>query len=228
MNGKIYLTFDIDWAPDETIKEISHQLINANIKSTWFVTHKTPVLEILRERDDLFSLGIHPNFLKGSTQGSSEEEILKNLMKIVPEAKVIRTHGIFQYGGLFGKIINLTSIKIDSSIFLPEMENIDMLEHHTPQGVLKRIPIFWADDHELLKQSKGFNLSKYISQNGLKVFLFHPIHIYLNSSNIKDYNSYKKNGILSRNNHIVGVGTFFYRLIDYIKLNSIKTNFLTD
>ena len=117
MNGKIYLTFDIDWAPDETIKEISDQLINANIKSTWFVTHKTPVLEILRERDDLFSLGIHPNFMKGSTQGNSEEEILKNLMNIVPEARVIRTHGIFQYGSLLSKIVDVTSIKIDSSIF---------------------------------------------------------------------------------------------------------------
>ena len=228
MRGKIYLTFDIDWASDEIIKEITEVLINNEIKSTWFVTHKSSALEIFRERDDLFSLGIHPNFMKGSTQGKSEDEILKNLMKIVPEAKVIRTHGIFQYGSLLSKIVDVTPIKIDSSIFLPEMENIQIIEHHTPQGVLKRIPIFWADDHELLKQSKGFNLSKYISQNGLKVFLFHPIHIYLNSSNIKDYNSYKKNGILSKNNDIVGVGSFFYRLINYVKSNNIKTNFLTD
>ena len=41
MRGKIYLTFDIDWASDEIIKEITEVLINNEIKSTWFVTHKS-------------------------------------------------------------------------------------------------------------------------------------------------------------------------------------------
>ena len=52
MRGKIYLTFDIDWASDEIIKEITEVLINNEIKSTWFVTHKSSALEIFRERDD--------------------------------------------------------------------------------------------------------------------------------------------------------------------------------
>ena len=228
MNENIFLTFDIDWAPDDIIINIAEQLVEAKIKSTWFVTHDTPILDFFRSRKDLFSLGIHPNFLKGTTQGSSEEEIINNLMTIVPEAKVIRTHAVFQYGKLLSKIVNLTPIRIDSSIFLPEMKNIEAVEHLTPYGTLKRLPIFWADDYELLKEKSEWQPSKYFLHSGYKLFLFHPIHVFLNTKNMKQYIDYKHNKSILFKNKNKGTNIFFNRLLTHIKDNKISTKFLTE
>ena len=228
MNENVFLTFDIDWAQDDIIINIAEQLVEAKIKSTWFVTHDTPILNFFRSHQNLFSLGIHPNFLKGSTQGNSEEEIISNLMTFVPEAKVIRTHGVFQYGKLLSKIVNLTSIRIDSSIFLPEMKNIEAVEHLTPYGIMKRLPIFWADDYELLKEKSEWQPSKYFLFPGYKIFLFHPIHIFLNSSSMKEYNDYKDDKSIFFNNENMGTNIFFNRLLTHIKENKISTKFLTE
>ena len=81
----MFSAFDIDWASDEVIRKVTEQLVEAKIKSTWFVTHDSPILDFFRSRKDLFSLGIHPNFLEGTSHGNSEEEILNNLMTIVPK-----------------------------------------------------------------------------------------------------------------------------------------------
>jgi len=228
MNENVFLTFDIDWASDEVILSVAEQLVEAKIKSTWFVTHETPILEFFRSRKNLFNLGIHPNFLKGTTQGDSEEEILKNLMTIVPEAKVIRTHAVFQYGKLLSEIVNLTPIRIDSSIFLPEMKNIQTVEHLTPYGTLKRIPILWADDYELLKENSDWQASKYFLHPGHKLFLFHPIHIFLNTVNMNQYSEYKYDKKIMINNENKGTNVFFSRLLKYINENKISTKFLTE
>lgn len=226
MKENVFLTFDIDWASDEVIRKVTEQLVEAKIKSTWFVTHDSPILDFFRSRKDLFSLGIHPNFLEGTSHGNSEEEILNNLMTIVPEAKVMRTHGVYQYGKLLSKIVKLSPITTDSSIFLPEMTNIKPVEHLTSQGSLKRIPIFWADDYELLKSGSDWNPIKYFSQPGFKVFLFHPIHVFLNTSNMDQYNLYKLKKISPNNHKINGVNTFFTRLLNFINSNGYNSNFL--
>ncbi len=228
MKDSIFLTFDIDWASDEIIREIAEELVEAKIKSTWFVTHDSPFLDFFRSRKDLFSLGIHPNFLEGTTHGDSEEEIIRKLMSIVPEAKVLRTHSVFQYGKLMSKFVNLTPITTDSSIFLPEMSNIKPIEHLTPHGSLKRIPIFWADDYELLKESSKWDPSKYFDIPGDKVFLFHPIHLELNTSNMKQYSDYKLGKINLNKNTDIGTKVFFRRLLSHINNNQITPNFLTD
>ena len=90
------LTFDIDWAPDWMIEQIAQVLIEKSVKSTWFVTHQSKAIEKLRQYDDLFELGIHPNLLNGSTHGKTEDDVLTHLKQIVPEAVSMRTHGLYQ------------------------------------------------------------------------------------------------------------------------------------
>ena len=60
-----YLTFDIDWAEDKMMEPILEELLKRRMKSTWFVTHDTPLLQVFRKHSDLVDLGIHPNFLGG-------------------------------------------------------------------------------------------------------------------------------------------------------------------
>ena len=91
----ILITLDIDWAPDFIIKKVDEMLTEKNVKATWFVTHKSAYLKTLSKNRN-YELGIHPNFMSDSTQGNSIEEILSNLKKIVPTAKSVRTHRLFQ------------------------------------------------------------------------------------------------------------------------------------
>ena len=65
----VVLTLDTDWAPDFVIDFVAKQLVAYQVRATWFVTHASPAVERLSQHSDLFELGIHPNFLPGSTHG---------------------------------------------------------------------------------------------------------------------------------------------------------------
>ena len=153
--GEIYLTFDIDWAMDNQLIPIIHELKERKLKSTWFVIHQTRVLDILRESSDLFEL-VHPNFLPESTHGRTEDEILSHVLDIVPEAVTIRNHAVYQSGPLLSKIKQTTKLELDSSIFLPEMSYIRPVDHLTPFGKIVRfVYILGLDDYELLKSERN-------------------------------------------------------------------------
>ncbi|HEY8645027.1 MAG TPA: hypothetical protein VIL77_04030 [Gaiellaceae bacterium] len=67
--GDCFLTLDVDWCPDSAIDDVAELLIERDVPATWLVTHTSPAIDRLRLRADLFELGIHPNFLPGSTHG---------------------------------------------------------------------------------------------------------------------------------------------------------------
>ena len=57
---------------------------------------------------------------------------------------------------------------------------------------LIRIPFFWEDDvHCMYKWS--FNVDKFKDYSGIKVFNFHPLHVFLNTKNISFYEKNKRN-----------------------------------
>src|SRR5687767_66509 len=47
-DGRVFLTFDIDWAHDGVIHAAADMVEEADVAATWFVTHDTPALERLR------------------------------------------------------------------------------------------------------------------------------------------------------------------------------------
>ena len=101
------ITIDIDWAPDFMIDYCMQILLVAQVKATWFITHKSPMLDKLRQYPDLFELGIHPNFYPNSSHGESEEAIIGYCMDLVPEARSMRTHGLCQSSYLLKKNIEV-------------------------------------------------------------------------------------------------------------------------
>jgi hypothetical protein len=110
-----------------------------------------------------------------------------NTLSIVPEAVSVRTHGLFQSSHLLDEmIIGRTNLKVDSSLFLPDMPNIQPVEYRRIGGTLLRVPIFWADVYEMEK-GDSMQLTPLLQVKGLKVMAFHPIHIYLNLSGLKPY-----------------------------------------
>ena len=222
-NSNIIITLDTDWAPDFMIDFAARLLIKYNVKSTWFWTNRTGALSKLRNQRELFEIGIHPNFLPGSSHGDSVEQVLRHMTDLIPEAVSVRTHGVYQYGHLLSEIVRTTNIKVDATIFLPEMSDIKSVKHLTPYGPLLRIPTFWADDYELIKSSPCWSPCKLMRTKGLQVYNFHPIHIYLNTPNHEYYEEFRSNRVDLKNMSIqqadsyinkgIGVQNFFIELL---------------
>ena len=223
MINETLLTFDCDWAPDFVINDIINLLDAEKIKATFFITNNSQILKKLRG-NKLFEIGIHPNFFPKSTQGSNEDSILNNLKQIVPEAKSIRTHGLFQSTPLVKKFQEY-GIENDLSLFLQNTPNI--VPHHSKFFNLFRFPYFWEDDVAITeKVNWSFEDSLY-HVNGLKIFNFHPIHVFLNSNNMDNYENLKKEIGLEQlneeniknyvNQSDIGVKSFFIEIISSLK-----------
>lgn len=188
--NNIIITLDVDWAPDFVITKIANKLIENSVKATWFITHDSLAIRKLFGHPDLFEIGVHPNFMPGTTQGKDYHDVISYVMKIAPNAKVVRTHGLFQSSSLMRMMAVDFGLEIDSSIYLREVPNIIPVEAYYDDKVFLRIPFFWTEDGEMYKPNPSFLLDdKNLDLPGLKIFAFHPIHIYLNSKDMQNYNS---------------------------------------
>ena len=227
MFDKYLVTLDTDWVSDPIISEVSNYLISNRIKCTWFITHSSPAIRRLFDNPDLFEIGIHPNFREDSTQGDNPREILRHLLEIAPESKSLRTHSLVQSTPLLIMMRHEFNILHDVSLYLPETPNIIPHEVQLFDKSLWRCPYFWEDSFELLKPQKDFSFSdvKYHVQ-GVKIFSFHPIHVFLNSNTLDTYERLKSEKDVRRcsisdckpyiNHAGKGAGTFFRELVQRI------------
>jgi hypothetical protein len=187
------ITIDVEWAPCWMIEYMASILIEKRVKATWFVTHKAPAIEALRKRSDLFELGVHPNFLVGSTHGSSEDKVMRHVKDIVPDAVSMRTHGLYQTSRFLTKAAKDYGISFDVSLFLPRAP--DLVYHLLKwQGInLWRIPYFWEDDSEMFEHDPIWTISDpRLHVRGLKIFDFHPPYIALNTDTFSVYEKLKQ------------------------------------
>lgn len=221
------ITLDIDWVPDFIIDFVAEELLQKQVKATWFVTHLSPAVERLRQHPHLFELGIHPNFLPTSTHGRTAEDVLRHCMTLVPEAISMRTHGLVQSSPLLEQVMSMTPIKVDFSLFLPHVPHLIPFEYRVNGKAIWRVPYFWEDDFEAEQLRPCWRLAPLLkSGNGMKVFDFHPIHIYLNMAEKSAYQALKQcvpklDQATPANtdpliNHGDGARTLFGELITYL------------
>lgn len=235
MKPHFILTFDVDWAPDEAIEKIADYLIEHKIKATWFITHQSHAIKKLSSHSEFFEIGIHPNFVSGSTQGETAQQIITNLLKIVPRARSMRSHGLFQSSRLLEMARKEFNIMYDVSLFLPHAEMAA-----APHEIffdynvsMARLPYFWEDDEELNRPQPLLNVGLMFQSPGLKVLDFHVIHLILNSNDTAVYRRMKKEIDYPRVNlrdispYVYsgrGVATFFEELIAWLKNNNVTTS----
>ena len=117
--GKVFLTFDIDWAHDEVIRDSVELVRSAQVVATWFVTHNTPLLTEIHQYAK-FEVGIHPNFnpLLDSTLNTTSSLIINNCMSIIPYARSVRSHSLTQNERMLDQFrdAGLTHV---SNLFIP-------------------------------------------------------------------------------------------------------------
>jgi hypothetical protein len=198
LSAQPVITLDIDWAPDYAIDFAAALLIEAQVRATWFVTHDSPAVGRLRQHPHLFELGIHPNFLPGTTHGKTESEILSHCMGFLPQARVVRSHGLVQSSNLLEKIIDETRINVDVSLFLPHAAALEPVVYYWEgRKRLVRLPYMWEDDFEMVRPDGIWDLGGMIDRGtGLMIMDFHPIHVYLNSMTLATYRSVQAMGRL--------------------------------
>src|SRR5262245_37809023 len=118
------MTTDIDWASEYCICELRSILEGFGVRPTVFVTHRS--VEI--DRWELAELGIHPNFLPGSTHGLSVPDVIDHVLQIVPSAKTFRSHCFFDNTHVT-RAIRERGILYDSNLCLHLQPNIVPLRH---------------------------------------------------------------------------------------------------
>lgn len=207
----IAITFDTDWAPDWCVRQCFEMCRSAGVRATFFATNPLPVLKEIAANPN-FELGIHPNFLANTTQlppdltGAARAKLRGNDMawvaavldyclKFAPNAKSLRTHGLWQSSGLYAYIEeNLPSLCNDISTFLPFNPCPQPIQVQlSPRGrALTRFVFNWEDDIAIIKENAQMLSSCQISPNLLYIYNFHPVHILLNSSSPQQYEEMKK------------------------------------
>ena len=85
-----------------------------------------------------------------------------------------------------------------------------------------RVPHFFADD-DYVSRKNPLKINEYLKYQGLKIFDFHPIHLYLNTFSTEQYENAKpfmKNEKLlfsHINNSKNGIKDVFMNLISFLK-----------
>lgn len=185
MIQKTAITFDVDWAPDWAIALSAEICVKRQVPATFFVTHPSDAADEIG-RANLFELGIHPNFLPGTTQGGSEEEILEYCLNLAPSAKAMRTHALVQSTPLLALIGDqFPQIETDTSVLLfghDYLQPVDVFFGQKKRRIT-RLPFYWEDD--VAADHPGWKWDADVPcANGLMIFNFHPIHIALNTSSM--------------------------------------------
>lgn len=186
------ITFDVDWAPDWAIEDCAQACAKHSVPATFFATNTSPFLTELLQ-DSRFEVGIHPNFCPGSSHGEDPAVILAHCLEMAPEARVMRTHDLFQRSALLSLVGNsFPQIEIDVSLLLPFHRGLQPTLFPAGSRTLLRLPYCWEDDIAAAWPGWRWDAGP-LQQDGLVIYDFHPILVALNTSDLAGYRALKGN-----------------------------------
>ncbi len=185
----VYITIDIDWAPEEVIEDTLLLLEEYDVAATLFCTHASGVIDGCNT--NLFEKAIHPNFnflLNGEkVNGNNAEEVLDSMLMLYPDAKGVRSHSMTQSSVLLDMFAE-KGLMYDANHFLPYQP----VKPFTLWNGLTRIPYNWEDDVHFAYGKKFEEPGFDFATDNLLIVDFHPIHLFLNTENAKRYQAAKK------------------------------------
>jgi len=190
MSDNIYITFDIDWAPDYILEHCIEFCGELDMRVTYFATHQTKLLDQINCSNDN-ELAVHPNFdnLLNRKEGQKGVEIiLKELRDFAPSARSIRSHSVLQSARLLD-IFAASGFTHDVNTWIPHWSGIQLGPWKDHNGIVM-VPFYWADDIYCVNQQSR-NVRGLLDRPGLKVLDFHPVHLYLNTDSYELYESSK-------------------------------------
>ena len=204
------INIDIDWAPDPVIEYALDILDEYSARATLFCTHEMGAGARGRE------ICVHPNYRGAGT----EEEILNAIRRLFPRARGVRGHGShFSYylAGLY----SARGLLFDSSYYYPA----GPCRPYKMFYGLMEIPYFFIDDL-FFKEDGLAEPDLTDSPEGVKVFVFHPVHLFLNTESQQRYLDAKQyykmpDKLAEHRNPGRGAETFFRKLLEHAVNNKI-------
>jgi hypothetical protein len=178
--SKFYISFDTDWVPDKVLDHTLSLLDEHNITATFFCTNKTEC--------DLSNheIAIHPNF----TTLDIEKHFLE-ILDLFPDSKGLRSHSLF-FTERMRPLLAKHGFNYTSNTMMFEQKNI---LPYMMSPIVVEMPIYFMDTFNLIMKGAELPFERDISllsSDGLKVYDFHPIHIYANTFSLDHYDSFKK------------------------------------
>jgi hypothetical protein len=186
--ARFVLTGDVDWASEHCIQSYIDHAACHGIVPTLFVTHRSAAIERAAAAGKVH-LGIHPNFLAGSTHGTTTEEILDHVLDLVPEPVASRSH-CFSDDSHVAQALARRGIAVDSNICCHLQAGLPVLNHWN--GV-KRLPVFFEDDAHW-EQGGTWAFADHravFASPGLKILNFHPFLWTLNVPDAEFYAAHR-------------------------------------
>ena len=221
----MYLTFDVDWAPDELVAEVVSSLERRGLRGTIFATHDSPLLKSLPK--DEFEIALHPNFDLGD--GRYDLSALLKLKNAYPTAIGMRSHSLF-FSSRMLSLLEECDITYESNIFLEG--HLGLHPVHRTRSITS-IPFNWSDDKHV-ELERPFTLDTFpeLDQEGLNVFCFHPVHIFLNTDvqdrYVRAKSALKKPELREHVNPSTGIATLFDDLCRELVRSRIHTGLLSE
>lgn len=183
------LSSDIDWASEACIADFYAFAEEHGIKPCLFVTHESKVVADLAANDKI-EVGVHPNFLPGSTHGSDIQTVVDAVMQLAPKVLGFRSHN-FMDGTPICNAFRKYGLVWDSNLCLYLQEGITPLKHSSG---MTRIPVFWEDDVHMVNAPDLWEVDVMLGSvlaPGLKVLNVHPIHLALNTPNMEFFEAFR-------------------------------------
>jgi len=219
----LILTVDTDWAPKECVLDLLDLLSGSNVKATFFCTSELDA-ETLAGHDT----GVHPNFQGPSQDEQAVSREISNCLTRFPAAQGLRSHALLT-STRHCLILRdrFPDIRYTSNYYMPDVPG---LQPFISQAEIPEFPIYWMDHLHLERYGRidTQQILKETKKPGLKVFDFHPYHIYINSSDLEHAalgRGYYHNAseLIRFRKEGPGVRTFFQSLLNAVDHYSLPT-----
>lgn len=156
---------------------------------TAFATHPSEALATAEAGGDAI-VGVHPNFLPGSSHGETRDEVIGHIFSLFPNARCFRSHAIVDDSRI-SMAMKDRNIDFDSNLCLYLQSGLVPLHHWTG---IPRFPIFWQDDVHWRRKGE-FRLQPYedlFFSPGLKIISVHPFMYAMNLSDHERYTRFRE------------------------------------
>jgi len=180
-------TADQDWAPEWAVETFLTEVGRWPIPLHVFRTSPSVLLD--REATaGRISAGWHPNFLPGSSHGSTIAEVIEYCRRHFPDARTVRSHA-FAEDTYRWRALASAGILADAQGLTLFQGHLVPLIHWT--GIL-RLPTYFEDDSFFAWRPGSLSVREIESTlftPGLKVLNFHPTFVGLNTPSQAHYDS---------------------------------------
>ena len=178
------LTSDTDWASEDAISFFLDDMARMGLRPHLFLTHPSAVVSAARACGAI-DVGIHPNFLPGSTHGTGFVEPIAHCLSLVPGSVSSRCHTFFECSPVLEQLW-AQGIRYDSNACHFLQPSIEPTCHAYR---LMRLPVFWEDDvHAGYVRDLTFDLVlQRLATPGLKILNVHPFSYAINMPDLAFY-----------------------------------------